>query len=66
MYYDAKKEALENLVERVKAEEDGKIPSRHEIKFERKHGVQQLNRTSNRRLIAIIVILAAIAFLILR
>ena len=66
LYYDERKESLEKLVERVKAEEKGKIPSQHEIKFDRKHGVSQTNRKSNIRIMVIIAVLAAVVYLFLR
>lgn len=65
-YFDPRKEALDDLVERVKAEEAGKIPTKHQIKFDRKHGLAQAESNSNIRIIAIVVILSIAAFLILR
>ena len=59
-YYDPRKEALEELVDRVKAEDEGKIPTRHQLKFERKYGVHDLNRKSNMRIALIIVVMVMI------
>jgi hypothetical protein len=63
-YYDPRKEALGDLVERVKAEKEGKIPTRHEIRFERKHGVHQRQRASNIRLLVIVILLSIVSIII--
>jgi hypothetical protein len=65
-YYDPRKEALDDLVERVKAEKEGKIPTKHQLKFERQYGVHAREKASNIRVAAIIVILSLIAYLIIR
>jgi len=62
-YHDPRKEALQDLVERVQAEDEGKIPTRHQLKFERKYGVHDLNRKSNMRIAIIIVLMVAVLFL---
>ena len=59
-YHDPRKEALDDLVARVKAEDEGKLPTRHQLKFERKYGVHAANRRSNRRILIIIVALVAV------
>ena len=41
-YHDRRKEALKQLVETARAERDGKIPSRYDIKYERKYGIKNL------------------------
>lgn len=64
-YYDPRKDALQDLVDRVEAEKEGKVPTRHQLKFERKYGVEKRQRASNYRLIVIIIVLSAIAWFIL-
>ena len=62
-YHDPRKDALKDLVERVKAEDEGKIPTLHQLKFERKYGSQALNRKSNMRVIMIIAVMVLILFI---
>ena len=64
-YYDPRKEALDDLVERAKAEREGKLPTRHQLRFERKYGVHAARKASNIRLIIIIVLLALVVFIML-
>ena len=63
-YYDERQEALKELVERVQAEKDGKIPTRHELKFHKKYGSEKLKRSSNLRVLLIIAVLVCIVIYI--
>ena len=62
-YHDPRKEALQELVDRVKAEDEGKIPTRHALKFERKYGIHDQNRKSNMRIIVIIMLMLLVLYL---
>ncbi|MEZ5006564.1 MAG: hypothetical protein R2728_07640 [Chitinophagales bacterium] len=66
LYFDERKEKLKELEERVKAENEGKIPTRYQLKFDRKHGVAKSNQYANLRIVAIVVILTAIVYFLLR
>lgn len=65
-YYNEREEALQELVEMAKSDKARGIPSRHRIKFERKHSVHNVNKGSNVRLVVIIAVLSLLVFLMLR
>ncbi|MCB0503565.1 MAG: hypothetical protein KDD32_12865 [Bacteroidetes bacterium] len=66
LYYDERKEKLKELEERVKAENEGKIPTRYQLKFDKKHGLAKSNQYSNLRIVAIAIILSVMVYLLLR
>lgn len=63
-YHDPRQEALDDLVERARAEREGKLPTAHQLRFERKYGVSQANRKSNVRILILVILLTAIAAIV--
>ncbi len=64
-YHDPRKEKLDDIVRKAKAEKEGKRPTEYDLRFDEKYGVEAQRRTSNIRLVIITATLAIIALLIL-